>query len=184
MEKVRTPVLSTVVGMMISPGAVLRYSLASIHWGFSLAVSTLAFGLFFAQTGIDLYRTGQQGLSFVLLSAGAGAAYGALMIPLLGVLVWLTLKVARTDKGLGWAVSSFCLSYSGALVYSTLGLLFSLLLGWRTAVAFGLTGVLWATGPLIASIREMTGGRTGMAVLLSTLVGAVVLTSWSYLGRM
>jgi len=33
-------------------------------------------------------------------------------------------------------------------------------LGCRTSIAFGVTGVLWATGPIIMSIREMSGGKS------------------------
>ncbi len=176
-------VFRAVLAMMLNPAFVVKSSLSRIPWYFSVLVSALAFFLFFLQTGLDLYKTGQQGLAFVFWSAGAGVAYGALVIPFLGILLWLVLKLAKAEKGMSWAVSSFCLSYSGALVYGILGLLFSLFLGWRTSMAFGVTGVLWATGPLITAVREMTGGKTALAVVLSSLVGTVVLYTWSFFGR-
>lgn len=176
--------IRTVFGMMISPGATLKTALNDLPWFFSLLVSTLAFLLFFAQTGLDLYKTGQQGLGFVLLCAGAGAVYGITVIPLLGMIIWLVLKAAKCEKGAKWAVTSFCMGYSGTLIYGIIGLIFSLALGWRTSVAFGVTGVLWATGPIIAAIREMAAGKSALGILLSTFAGAVVLFSWSLFGNL
>ena len=183
MKVAKIPVLRTVISMMLSPAAILKTTLAGIPWFFSLAVSALAFALFFLQTGLDLYRTGQKQLAFALGSAGAGAVYGATVIPLLAAAVWAILKITRTDKPIGWAVSSFCLSYSGALVYGLAGLFFSLLWGWKTSVAFGVTGVLWATGPLIVAVREMTGGNSALSVFFATVAGLAVLLTWSVFGR-
>jgi len=81
------------------------------------------------------------------------------------------------------AVSVFCLCYSGALIYGLFGLIFSLALGWKTAVAFGVTGVLWATGPMIHTIRRMTEGKTALSIVLSTVAGIAILVSWSLFGR-
>lgn len=183
MKFAKAPVLRTVISMMLNPAAILKSTLADIPWFFSLAVSALAFALFFLQTGLDLYRTGQKQMVFALGSAGAGAVYGMSVIPILGAAVWALLKMAKTDKPIGWAVSSFCLSYSGALVYGLVGLLFSLLWGWKTSVAFGVTGVLWATGPLIVAVREMTGGNTALSVFFATVAGLVVLLTWSVFGQ-
>lgn len=184
MKFAKVPVLRTLISMMLNPAAILKSTLAGIPWFFSLAVSALAFALFFLQTGLDLYRTGQKQLGFVLGSAGAGAVYGATAIPLLAIAVWMFLKIGRTDKPVGWAISSFCLRYSGAFIYGLLGLVFSLAFGWKTAVAFGVTGVLWATGPLITAVREMTGGNTALGVLFASAVGLVVLITWSAFGSL
>ncbi len=173
----------TIIGMMISPGAVVKQSLRGKQWYLGLIVSGLAFALFFAQTGLDLYKTGQKGFDFVLLSAGTGILYGVVVIPLLAVVVWVILKTLKTDKSLGWAVTSFCLSYSGALIYGLSGIAFSLVLGWKTSMAFGVTGVLWAIGPMMVSLREMSGGKTGLGLFLSSLVGSLVLLSWTFLGN-
>jgi len=176
------PGFKTIILMMINPAAVLKSAAAKIPWIFSICVSAVAFALFFLQTALDLYKTGQKGIAFVVLSAISGVAYGSILIPFLGAVIWLILKIFRTDKSPVWAISTFCLSYSGALVYGALGIIFSLVLGWRTAVAFGVTGVLWATGPIISCIREMTGGKTILAVFLSVLAGITVLFSWSIFG--
>jgi hypothetical protein len=169
--------------MMINPAGALKGALSS-RWYLGLAVSALAFGLFFIQTGLDLYKTGQKEWSFVLLSAGTGVAYGLVVIPLIASVMWVMLKAAKTDKSLLQAISAFCLSYSGALIYGILGLVFSLALGWKTAVAFGVTGVLWAIGPMMFTIRELTGGKNALGVPLATLVGAMVLISWSVFGSL
>ncbi|MEL7624323.1 MAG: hypothetical protein AAGU12_12145 [Clostridiales bacterium] len=183
MEHTRPPLLRTVFGMMVSPASALKGALSS-RWYLSVAVSALAFGLFFVQTGLDLYKTGQKDMVFVLLSIGAGVAYGLVAIPLIASVMWVILKAAKTDKGLLQAISAFCLSYSGALIYGVLGLIFSLALGWKTSVAFGVTGVLWAIGPMMFTIRELTGGKNALSVPLATLVGALVLVSWSVFGNL
>lgn len=183
MEQVKPSLFRTIFGMMINPAGALRGAFAN-KWYLSAGVSALAFGLFFVQTGLDLYKTGQKELDFVLLSAGAGIVYGLLMIPLIGAIMWVILKAAKTDKSLLQAMSAFCLSYSGALLYGVLGLVFSLALGWKTSVAFGVTGVLWAIGPMIITIRELTGGKNALSVPLATAVGAVVLISWTVFGNL
>ncbi|NCA98583.1 MAG: hypothetical protein EOM08_05430 [Clostridia bacterium] len=175
--------LRTVFGMMINPAAALKGALSG-QWFLSVAVSALAFGLFFTQTGLDLYKTGQKELLFVLLSAGAGLLYGLIVIPLIAVFLWLVLKIAKSNHTILQTLSVFCLSYSGALVYGILGLVFSLALGWKTAIAFGVTGVLWAIGPMMVAIRELTGKKTLLSFILSTLVGIAVLLSWSFFGRL
>lgn len=176
------PSFKTIILMMINPAAVLKSAAARIPWIFSICVSAAAFALFFLQTALDLYKTGQKSISFVFISAISGIVYGTVLIPFLGAAIWIILKLFKTDKNITWAVTTFCLSYSGALVYGVLGVVFSLALGWRTAVAFGVTGVLWATGPVISCIREMTGGKTILAVFLSVIAGITVLFSWSFFG--
>lgn len=187
MEHTKPPLIRTMIrtifGMMINPAGAMKGALSS-KWYLGPAVSALAFGLFFIQTGLDLYKTGQKEWSFVLLSAGTGVAYGLVVIPLIASFMWVILKAAKTDKSLLQAISAFCLSYSGALIYGILGLVFSLAMDWKTAVAFGITGVLWAFGPMMFTIRELTGGKNALSVPLATLVGAIVLISWSVFGNL
>ncbi|MGI6327886.1 MAG: hypothetical protein ACOX1I_02855 [Dethiobacteria bacterium] len=183
MEHTKTSLTRTIFGMMINPAGALKGAFSS-RWYLGLVVSALAFGLFFIQTGLDLYKTGQKEMNFVLISAGAGITYGIIMIPLIGMVIWVILKAAKTDKSLLQAISAFCLSYSGALIYGLLGVIFSLILGWKTSVAFGVTGVLWAIGPMMFTIRELTGGKNVLSVPLATAVSAVVLISWSLFGNL
>lgn len=184
MEQTKPSMLKTIFGMMINPSGLLKSTMLSTKWYFSFIVSGLAFGLFFVQTGLDLYKTGQKGIDFVLLSAGVGVLYGLLLIPLLGFLVAVVLKISKSDKKIGQIISLFCLSYSGALIYGILGIVFSLVLGWRTSVAFGVSGVLWAIRPIIVTIREMTGGKNIMSIPIATIISGVILISWSLFGNL
>lgn len=183
MESRKPSLFRTIFGMMISPASVVKTAVSGTKWYYSLAVSAIAFGLFFLQTGLDLYKTGQKGLGFVLLSALSGVLYGIIIIPAIGALVWIILKLIKTEKDLKWAISSFCLSYSGALVYGILGILFSFLFAWKTSVAFGVTGVLWAIGPMIVSIREMTDSNNKISIPIVTVFSSIVLLSWSVFGQ-
>ncbi len=173
----------TIVGMMMRPAGALRDALAS-RWYLGPIVSALAFGLFFTQTGLDLYKTGQKDLTFVFFSAGAGLAYGLIVIPLLAVVMWLVLKIAKSERTVMETVSVLCLSYSGALIYGIFGLIFSLVMSWKTAVAFGVTGVMWAIGPMMYIIRELSGGKNALSVPMATIVSALVLISWSFFGTL
>lgn len=184
MVQEKVSLVRTIFSMMINPKEAMKGAISGTKWYLSLLVSGLAFGLFFLQTGLDLYKTGQKGVGYVILSAGAGFAYGFLAIPLISVVAWVVLKAAKSDKGLIWTISSFCLSYSGALVYGSLGLVFSLLLGWKTAVAFGVSGVLWAIGPMVVTAREMTGGKISISIPVATLFSSLVLISWALWGGM
>ena len=183
MENTNPSLIRTIFGMMVSPAGAIKGALSS-KWYVSVAVSALAFGLFFIQTGLDLYKTGQKDMSFVILSLGTGVFYGLLVIPLLAGIIWLILKISKIRIGLLQVVSSFCLSYSGALIYGLLGIGFSIVLGWKTSVAFGVSGVLWAIGPMIITIRELTGGKNSLSVPMATLVSAIVLISWSTFGNL
>ncbi|NPV91267.1 MAG: hypothetical protein HPY50_10910 [Firmicutes bacterium] len=183
MENTRQSLFRTIFGMMINPSGTLKNALLSTKWYYSAAISAIAFGLFFGQTGLDLYKTGQKGVGFVLLSGAAGLLYGLLVIPLLGVIIWSLLKLSHSKQDVTETIASFCLSYSGALVYGTLGIIFSLALGWKTAVVFGVTGVLWATGPMIVAVRELTGGKNAFSIPIATVVGVIVLVSWSWIGK-
>ncbi|MDI6862387.1 MAG: hypothetical protein QMC97_03265, partial [Pseudothermotoga sp.] len=82
------------------------------------------------------------------------------------------------------AISATCLSYSGLLVYTTFGMVFSILLNWRTSIAFGATGVVWSMGATMGTIRQLSGGKTSLSVFLSTVFGVLVLLSWYYVGNM
>lgn len=49
-------------------------------------------------------------------------------------------------------------------------------------MAFGVTGLLWALGPMISTLRGMLAGRTAIAVVLATLLGGLMLFGWAFLG--
>ena len=175
--------LRSALAMMINPGAVLQKSVGRIPWPFSLSISALAFMLFFMQTGLDLLRTGQKGAGFVALLSVEGLLFGSLGVALLALIAWVITKIFKGVKPLGWAVSAFGLGYCSTLIFTVLGLLFSLLLHWNTSVAFGVSGVLWATGPMIASIKQMSRDNTALSVIVATVCSGLLLLGWVLLGN-
>jgi len=183
MEQTKVGRLRNLFGMMVNPARVLKSVLADTKWYFSVIISAAAFSLFFLQTGLDLYRTGQKGFSYVLIMLLIGLLYGAIIIPLIAMIIWLTLKIAKVQMTLGQGISIICLSYSGALIYGISGLIFSLVLGWNTSLIFGVTGVLWALGPMMYTIRQVSNGKRGLSIAISTLVGTAVLFSWFLIGK-
>ncbi len=169
--------------MIMNPGAVLKQTMSKVPWPFSLSVSTLAFALFFMSTGLDLLHTGQKGVPFVIMSTVLGALYGSIGISLISLIAWV-LSIAFGNKHqVTWVIAAFGLGYSSTLIYALLGVLFSLFFHWNTSVAFGVTGVLWAIGPMTATIKNMTGERLGVSVIIATICSGLLLFGWSLLGN-
>jgi hypothetical protein len=173
----------TALSMMVNPGAVLKKAVAGIPWPFSLSISSLAFLLFFLQTGLDLFRTGQKGIGFILLLSLEGLLFGSVGIAALAMIAWGITKAFKGNKSLKWVISAFGLGYSSTLIFTFLGLLFSLILHWNTSVAFGVSGVLWATGSMIATVKEMSQDNTFLAVLIATICCGLLLLGWALLGN-
>ncbi len=184
MKEGKTSLFRTVLSMMISPREAIRSTIDETRWYLALIVSGAAFALFFLQTGLDMYKTGQRGMIYVIQSAGTGFLYGAIAIPIISAAAWILLKAAKGRKPLIWTVTSFCLSYSGALIYGILGVIASLVLGWKTSLAFGIGGILWAIGPMMFTAREVTGGKIVLSVPIATVFAGLVLLSWSVWGGM
>lgn len=133
--------------------------------------------LFFLQTGLDLFRGGS-GFIRVIELAIVGAVYGTVGVGLLAGIAWLGSKSANGTCTYGWTVRAFGLSYSPTLVYVVFGLAANVLLGWNTSVAFGITGALWAMNPMNAAIKEMTAGKTGVSIALTSVCGGLLLLGW------
>jgi hypothetical protein len=167
-----------VVMMMINPGQVLARRLAGISWIFALLVSGAAFALFFLQTGLDRSRAGSGRWTTTMGLSVTGFFYGTLGIAFIGLVAWVLSKAIGGRQDPGWVVRAIALSYGSALIYSAVGLLFNVALGWNTAVSFGVTGVLWALGPMMAVFKDLSGGKTFGSILLSTICGALVLLGW------
>lgn len=184
LKSVKGPnIFRTALTMMINPGSVLQKAVTGIPWPLSLCISGLAFLLFFMQTGLDLWRNGLKEFSFVLWLSGAGLLFGSFGIALLSMLAWGITKIFRGGKSPGWAISAFGLGYCSTLIFTIFGMFFSLVLHWNTSIAFGVSGVLWATGPMIASIKEMSHGKTALSVIIATLCSGLLLLGWSILGN-
>lgn len=173
----------TTLNMIINPGEVIKNQMIKIPWPYSLMVSGLSFTLFFLQTGLDMLRSGQTGLPTVILMTMLGLLYGTAGIALLAVMVWALSQAEQRGLTMEWAISTFALGYAATLVYALSGLIFSLAFGWKTAVAFGVTGVLWALRPTMYTIKQMSGERVAFSIAMTTLCGAILLIGWGLLGR-
>jgi hypothetical protein len=176
--------LRTVLGVMLDPGSLLKSRLADTGYGMALGVSGLAFLLFFLQTGIDRAREGQIGGKTVAILSVVGLVFGTVGVAVVGLVGWAGARLLGGKGSVSEAIRAFGLAYSPTLVYAAVGLGFNLLLGWHTAVAFGVTGLLWALGPMIAALKGMVGDRSGAAAALATVCGLLVLLGWVRLGGM
>jgi hypothetical protein len=112
-----------------------------------------------------------------------GLLFGSLGVALLAGIAWGITRIFKGDKPLGWAVSAFGLGYCSTLIFTVLGMLFSLFFHWNTSVAFGVSGLLWATGPMIASIKQMSRDNTALSVIVATLCSGLLLLGWVLLGN-
>ncbi len=112
-----------------------------------------------------------------------GLLYGTAGIALLAVMVWALSQAEQRGLDMEWAISTFALGYSATFVYALSGLIFSLAFGWKTAVAFGVTGLLWALRPTMFTIKQMSGDRVAFSIAMTTLCGAILLMGWALLGK-
>ncbi len=152
-----------------------------VSWLWAFGISGAAFALFFLQSALDLVRAGKATQLQLALLTSSGLLWGTLGVAMLGLLAWILARPFGCRYPLGWTLRTFALSYSPALVYSTLGLLANLVLGWNTALAFGATGVLWSLGATLATLREMLGERLLLSVIMATAFGALTLLVWAKL---
>jgi hypothetical protein len=168
-------------GVMFNPGQVIKGRMDNVSWPWAYAISGSAFFLFFLQSGLDLLRAGKAGPLQVILLTLAGGCWGTLGIGGMAAVAWVLCRPFGTPHSFSWTLRSFALGYSPALIYTALGLLANILLGWNTALAFGATGVLWSLGPNIAVLREMLAARLLPSALLATFFGAATLLVWGLL---
>lgn len=178
----QAPFWKVILSMIFNPGEAIRSKMTQVPCYLALLISGSAFLLFFLQTGLDLARQGSAGFLLVFAIAALGLIYGTAGIVFLAYISWTLTRAQQQGASLAWAVSSFALGYSATLVYSLLGLFFSLAFGWNTAVSFGVTGVLWALRPNMAIVRKMSGDRLGLSLALTSLNGFIILLGWAILG--
>jgi hypothetical protein len=168
--------------MILNPAQALRGALERVPWPFCLAVSGLAFTLFFLQTGLDMHRVGTASAGAAVVFTFLGTAMGTIGVALVAALAWAVSRPFGNDRSLEWTVRAFCLAYTPTLIFVAVGLIINLTAGWNTAVAFGVTGALWALYPILAICREMTGEKLAASLVISTICGALILCSWALLG--
>jgi hypothetical protein len=175
------PTWKRIFGFALDPGGAVRTQLETVPLVQAFAIPATAFGLFFLQTGLDRARVGKLDGAGVAMLTLAGLAFGTLGIALVAALGWGAIRVAGGNTSLGAAQRAFALAYSPTLISTLIGIGCSLALGWHTAIAFGVTGVLWALGPMSGAVRQMLDGRLWPAIAISTLCGLAVLFGWARL---
>ncbi|MEW6555542.1 MAG: hypothetical protein AB1384_14810 [Actinomycetota bacterium] len=168
--------------MILNPAQAVKGALESVPWVYSLAISGMAFTLFFLQTGLDMYRVGTASTRAAVGFTFLGTALGTAGVALVATLAWAASRPLGGDRSLQWTIRAFCLAYTPTIIFCTVGLVFNLAVGWNTAIAFGITGVLWALYPILAICREMTGEKLWASMAISTVCGALVLSAWALLG--
>jgi hypothetical protein len=157
----------------MNPARVLEE--AGIPVYLSYVISGLAFTLLFLQVGIDMHRAGTRSPGGVVLLLIIGFLFGTAGVALLASVSWGLAKAFGTEWELKRALNAFPLVYTPTLIYAVIGLLFNVAFGWNTAISFGVTGVLWALGPILVLIREMTRGKVGASMLGATICGLLAL---------
>lgn len=172
------------LGFLANPSAGLQQAAERVHPLIALSLPGATFTLFMLQIGLDRLRGGTAGAPTLIALTFAGMLFGTLGIAMVAVCAWALLKLFGISARLGAVLRLCALSYSPTLIYVTLGLMANILLGWYTAVTFGVTGVLWSLGPLSSVLRQMTGNRIGVSLLITTVSGLLVLIGWGVLGNM
>jgi hypothetical protein len=188
--RIRPDQIKAALLIFVNPGGALKGALSDLPVQIALGISGTAFGLFFLQTGLDLARVGGQTLPRFAMTGNAGVAglcllgvlYGTLGVALLGAIAWFATRALGATLTPEATIRAFALGYCPALVYAAFGIVMNVAFGWNTALAFGVTGVLWAIGPMISTLREMLGGRIWPSVILATFLGGLTLLGWAYLG--
>lgn len=170
------------LAVLLNPASLLTAGFGGFGPLAALTVSGLAFATISLQAGLDLLRIGMAAPGGALLIVLRGALLGTLGVALVGLIAHALTRGFGAARPLSQTVSAVALAYGGALVYGLVGLALNLTLGWATAVSSGLTGLLWSLGPLFAVLRELSGGRVGVAATLATLGGSALLFGWFLVG--
>jgi hypothetical protein len=178
----RSGAVRSALAMILNPGQVARGALEGVPWPFCLAVSGLAFTLFFLQTGLDMHRVGTAGTGAAIGFTFLGLGVGTIGVGLVAALAWALARPLGCGRSLEWTIRAFCLAYTPTLIFVIVGLIFNLAVGWNTAVAFGVTGALWALYPLLGILKEMTGEKLAASLLLASVCGALIISVWAVLG--
>ncbi|PRR83694.1 YIP1 family protein [Clostridium vincentii] len=144
-----------------------------------LMVSSIAYLLFFLQVGIDKLRVGTVEVGYVIKIALIGFVVGYLGVLLVSILIWMMTKLFKGDWSLNKVTGCIAISYSSTLVYMVCGILAQLILGWNTAITFGITGLLWSLFPVANSIKKITKNNISATVIITTISGILFMFIWS-----
>lgn len=144
-----------------------------------LIVSAFAYLLFFLQVGIDKLRAEMVQTNYIIKLSGVGFIVGYLGVLLISTVVWVLIKLVKGDWSLSKVIGCMAISHGSTLVYMILGVLAQLILGWNTALAFGVTGLLWSLFPIANSIKLMTKNNIKGTVIITTIVGLMLMFVWN-----
>ena len=141
-------------------------------------MSGLSFFLLFLQTGLDRLHAGNiSGGGFVFMLV-KGIFLGTAGIALLAAISFALSKIMGGNWVISKVLRAVALGYGSALVYLVLGLIFNIFFKWNTTVAFGITGILWALGPLYTVFRAVTGNKTVPAIVITSVCGSLTIWGW------
>ncbi len=167
--------------VVVDPSSLVTRSVDGLGVPAALLLSTLAFTTISLQAALDLARSRGDGVAELAGLVFRGGLLGSVGVALLALAAWLLVRPFGSASP-ATALRAVGGAYASALVYGLVGLGLNLGLGWNTAVSCGVTGLLWALGPLFLALRELAGGRAGVAALLSTLCGSGMLLGWVWWG--
>lgn len=167
--------------LIVDPASLVTRSLDGVGAPAALLLSTLAFTTISLQAALDLARSRGDAAADLAGLVLRGALLGSAGVAAMGLAAWVLTRPFG-GPGPGAALRAVGGAYASALVYGLVGLGLNLVLGWNTAISCGVTGLLWALGPLFLALRELAGGRAVVAALLSTLCGAGMLSGWVWWG--
>jgi hypothetical protein len=167
-----------VLSFLLNPGLLIQKRMENVSLLVPICISSASFTLFFLQTGLDIAKKGTASGSYLLLMALRGLLAGSLGVLVLASFSWLLAKMLGSRWKYTQTVKAFGMAYTSTLLYCIFGILANLILGWNTAIVFGITGLLWALSPLLAIFREMLENRKLAGIVLTTLCGAVMLLAW------
>lgn len=177
-EKKIAPAKKHYIAALFNPGVFISGYFEKLPSVYALIVSGMSFFLLFLQTGLDRLRAGNitgGGFAFMLIK---GILFGTVGIALLAAVAFVLSKMIGGGWNIARILRAVALGYGGALIYMVLGLLFNIFFKWNTTVAFGITGVLWALGPLYSVFRAITGNRKVPAVIIMSVCGSLTIWGW------
>lgn len=164
-----------------NPEALSKEELSKIPFVYPIGISGLTYGLFFLQTGLDQKKAGSKTLFEAMILAIKGLGIGTVGLIGLSVVVFIIIKSFKSEFSLSNLIKAFCLSYTTALLSLSIGLILNIFFQANTAVAFGVTGVLWSLNPLFRVLRKNTKGNFTLSLILCTTIGLMVLIIWDIL---
>ncbi|AEE95509.1 hypothetical protein [Mahella australiensis] len=163
---------------VFNPSALISEHFENVPWPFAFSVSGFCFLLLFLQTGIDRLRAGTAMYFEVFQLVVVGTLFGTLGIFIIALIASVISKLFGSKWGIGQSMRAVALSYGSALAYMIIGIIINLIFKWNTAVAFGVTGMLWTMGPLYGVFRNMVGEKTIPSIIITAVCGSLVLFGW------